>query len=42
MAGLMSTRALPLLELDPLPLAESAPRTRSAAHGAERLGSPAE
>jgi len=39
MAGLMSTRALSLLELDPLPLplAEPAPRMRSAAHEAERL-----
>jgi len=37
MAGLMSTRAPSLLELDPLPLAEPAPRMRSAAHEAERL-----
>ena len=37
MAGLMSTRALPLLESDPLPLAEPAPRTRTTAHDAERL-----
>ena len=38
MAGLMSTRAPSLLELDPLPLAEPAPRMRTAAHDAERLG----
>ena len=37
MAGLMSTRALPLLESDPLPLAEPAPRMRTAVHDAERL-----
>ena len=37
MAGLMSTRALPLLDMDSLPLAEPAPRAHTAAPDAERL-----
>ena len=37
MAGLMSHAALPLLEIDSLPLAEPAPRTRTTAHEADRL-----